>query len=219
MRSGVADLEPLDAARGLAVELATTRPSGGRAIGVLAAPAKPRPGAYLVATDRGHDPAYTISRAAGLRLAREAGAPVVLYDRSSESYWLEPYEPATASPSLPGRRQLLEPAALRRIGYGYLADQLDQARAMGLDARAALPRGAGPAAMARWCQQTGVTCVILPATLARPSLRDRLLRRTLADFQAKLAGVAIVLVDTTGAVRPIQAQPSGLRPTGVNAGV
>jgi hypothetical protein len=47
----------------------------------------------LVATDDGVDPAYAACRRAGLEVARRAGAAVVLYDRSSESYLVDPYEP------------------------------------------------------------------------------------------------------------------------------
>jgi len=107
---------------------------------------------YLVATDDGRDPAYAAARAAGLQLARATGSRVVPYDRSSESFWTDPYDPNFRSPSVGGRGQLLGPEALRPLGYGYLADQLEQARAMGLDAEAALAWGVGPAAMVRSCQ-------------------------------------------------------------------
>jgi hypothetical protein len=102
----------------------------------------------------------------------------------------------------PGR--LLGPAALRRLGYGYLAVQLEQARALGLDADAALAWGAGPAAIVSCCRRAGVTHVVLPAALARPSLWDRLLRRTLNDLRAKLAGTAIILVGSGGELRELQ---------------
>jgi hypothetical protein len=46
----------------------------------------------LLATDDGTDPAYAVCRRAGLDLARREGATVVLYDRSSESYLVDPYE-------------------------------------------------------------------------------------------------------------------------------
>jgi hypothetical protein len=44
----------------------------------------------LVATDDGADPAYAVCRRAGLEVARREGAAVVLYDRSSESYLVDP---------------------------------------------------------------------------------------------------------------------------------
>ena len=167
---------------------------------------------YLVATDDGHDSAYAATRAAGLQLAGATGSRVVLYDRSSESSWTHPYDPNICLSSVAGRGQLLGPQALRRLGYGYLADQLEQARAMGLDAEAALAWGAGPAAMARCCQQVGVTQVILPATVARPSLLDRLLRRRVADFRDRLAGVATVLVGPDEVLRELHALGNAIRP-------
>jgi hypothetical protein len=89
----------------------------------------------------GHDPAYTVIRAASLQPAGATGSRVVLYDRSSESWWTDPYDPNSRSPSVAGRGRLLGPQALRRLGDGDLADQLEQARAMGLDAEAALAWG------------------------------------------------------------------------------
>jgi hypothetical protein len=164
-----------------------------------------KPAVYLVATDGGDDPEYTAAVAAGLWLAREAGAPVVLYDRSTEPRWVASYEIVTGTASGPGACQPLEPARLRDHGHPGLAHQLEQAQGMGLDAHAVTASGTGPAAMAAACRRFGVTHVVLPAKLARPSLRDRLLRRTLADFQARLTGVQLIAVDRWCRARPVQA--------------
>jgi hypothetical protein len=169
-----------------------------------APPTSTGPPIYLAATDNGRDLAYATSRAAGLELAWATGARVVLYDRSSEFYRTDPYDPGGPDGLVPGPGRLLGLAALRRLGYGYFAVQLEQARELGLDADAALAWGAGPAAMASRCQQASVTHVILPATLARPSLWDRLLRRTLNDLRAKLAETAIILVGSGGELRELQ---------------
>jgi hypothetical protein len=45
----------------------------------------------LVATDRGKDPASAITLEAGLQPACEAAPGVVLYDRSAESSFAEPF--------------------------------------------------------------------------------------------------------------------------------
>jgi hypothetical protein len=111
-----------------------------RAIGDAVPVTRAGPAVYLVATDDGHDPVYVATRAASLQLAGATGSRVVLYDPSSESSWTHPYDPNICS-SGAGRGQLLGPQVLRRLGYGYLADQLEQARAMGLDAEAALAWG------------------------------------------------------------------------------
>jgi hypothetical protein len=159
---------------------------------------------YLVVTSGNDDPAARAALAAALRMAGEAGAAVVLYDRSAESAWIDPYDSPTRQPEPLGVEQL------RGYGRRRLADQLERVRASGLDAHATLPWGAGAAAVAKACQELGVTHVILPATLSRPSLRDRLLHRTLEDYQARLTGVRIAVVDEHGTLR---ATPRpGIRP-------
>jgi hypothetical protein len=215
MRAGVIDVESRDAPVEVMVGPVPVgrcdRPAIEDAVWAMRAV----PAVYLVATDDGHDPAYAATRAAGLQLAGATGSRVVLYDRSSESYWTYPYDPNICLSSVAGRGQLLGPQALRRLGYGYLADQLEQARAMGLDADAALAWGAGPAAMVRCCRRVGVTHVILPATVARPSLLDRLLRRRVADFRDRLAGVATVLVGPDEVLGELHALGNAIRPKAV----
>jgi hypothetical protein len=153
----------------------------------------------LVATDDGVDPAYAACRRAGLEVARREGAAVVLYDRSSESYLVDPYEsgPWTSQNHGPAGKTLLTPNELVRLGRRYLADQVAEGRALGLQVGAWLARGTGPAAMADACERLQVQRVILPAKMGRPSLRDRVLGRTLADFQARLPA-KITLVNDDG---------------------
>jgi hypothetical protein len=149
---------------------------------------------YLIATSSDQDRTDRAALAAALHLAGEAGAAVILYDRSAESGWTDPYESSTRLPELLNAKQL------RGYGRGRLADQLEAVAASGLHAHATLAWGTGPAAMATACQELGVTHVILPAALSRPSLRDRLFHCTLEDYQAALAGVRILLVDERGAL-------------------
>jgi hypothetical protein len=72
--------------------------------------------------------------------------------------------------------------------------------------------------MARCCQQVGVTHVILPATLARPSLLDRLVRRRVADVRDRLARVATVLVGPDEVLRDLQALGNAIGPKTVGVG-
>jgi hypothetical protein len=88
---------------------------------------------------------------------------------------------------------------LFRLGRRYLAEQVTEGRSLGLQVGAWLARGTGPAALAAACQRLQADRVILSDQLARPSLRDRVLGRTLAAFQARLAA-KITLVDNHGAV-------------------
>jgi hypothetical protein len=173
-------------------------------IGPLAdarAPALPATGqVYLVATGDGHDPAFEASLARGLELAVQAGARVVLYDHASESPFVDPFE-ATGRIAGYERDCLLEPGQLREHGYGHLADQLLAARRLGLNAGAWLVFGIGAKPLARCCHQLGVTRVVLPASVARPSLRERLFGHTLAAFTAHLPQVEFVLVPASGRAR------------------
>jgi hypothetical protein len=155
----------------------------------------------LVATDDGTDPAYAVCRRAGLDLARREGATVILYDRSSESYLVDPYEsgPWTSQNHGPAGDRPLDLPELLRLGRRYLADQVTEGRALGLQVGAWLARGTGPPAMAAACQRLGVDRVVLPDKVANPSLRDRVLGRTLAAFQARLSA-KITLVDDQGAL-------------------
>jgi hypothetical protein len=155
----------------------------------------------LVATDDGTDPAYAVCRRAGLEVARREGAAVVLYDRSSESYLVDPYEsgPWTSQNHGPAGDRPLDLPELVRLGRRYLADQVSEGRALGLQVGAWLARGTGPAALAAACERLQVDRVVLPDQLARPSLRDRVLGRTLAGFQDRLAA-KITLVDDQGAL-------------------
>lgn len=168
-----AELGPLGALRGPAVT--TTIP------------------VYPVASGDGHDPDFAASLARGLELAWQAGARVILYDHATESAFVDPFE-ATGRIAGYERDCLLEPEQLREHGYHHLAERLVAARRLGLDAGAWVVFGIGAPAMARCCSKLGVTRVVLPAKPARPSLRERLFRHTLAAFTARLPEVEFVLV-------------------------
>jgi hypothetical protein len=87
-----------------------------------------------------------------------------------------------------------------------------------LEGRLAHPPVAASFDLVRCCQQVGVTQVILPATVARPSLLDRLLRRRVADFRDRLAGVATVLVGPDEVLREPHALGNAIRPKTVGVG-
>ena len=154
---------------------------------------------YLVATGGRHDQAFAASLARGLELAWQAGARVVLYDHATESAFIDPFE-ATGRIAGYQRDCLLEPEQLREHGYGHLAEQLVAARRLGLDAGAWVVFGIGAPALARCCKRFGVTRVVLPAKAARPSLRERLFRHTLAAFTARLPQVEFVLVPASDGI-------------------
>ncbi len=159
----------------------------------------PRSTMLLVATDDGVDPAYAACRRAGFELAQREGVAVVLYDRSSESYLVDPYPYGSWTSEHLGSagERLRDINELILLGRRYLADQVAEGRALGLQVGAWLARGTGPAAMATACERLQVRQAIVPDKIARPSLKDRVLGRTLAAFQARVPA-KITLADGDG---------------------
>lgn len=154
----------------------------------------------LVATDDGRDAAYARMRAPAIRWAADAGARVVLYDRSAESYFVDPYPsgPWTADvESGPQRRSVLEPRDLELLGRHYLAEQVTEARATGADVAAWLPSTPGPKGMAEAVDACEADTIILPSSIERPSLVDRVSGNTL-DRIRKALTVSIAIGDQDG---------------------
>ena len=155
---------------------------------------------YLIATDNGEDDAYRVSREAGLRLAKEDGAAVVLYDRSSESYLTDPYPvgPWSDEDDAVSADSKLDPQTLESLGRGYLAAQLEEARAAGVDAEAYLGQGSGADALQRAIERYRPSLVVLPDDVEDASLMDRLGGNTFEDFkQAVEADIRLVGKDGT----------------------
>jgi hypothetical protein len=152
--------------------------------------------AYLVVTDDGRAGPYERNRHAAIEMARDDGARVILYDRSTESYLVDPYpEVGWAGAGWPSKEALLGPAELIELGRRYLADQVEDARRSGVEASALLARGLGADALTDACERYGVTKVFLPAELARPGLLDRVRGNTLDEVRPKLGAVEVFLVD------------------------
>lgn len=154
---------------------------------------------YLVETDDGSDELITTTREAGLALAEQDGAEVVLYDRSTESYLTDPYpagpwsdEDDAVSPSTELDRQTLE-----SLGRHYLTEQLDAAEERGLRVRVHLAQGAGAEALAEAIERYGVDLVVLPASVDSPSVVDRVRGSSLSALRKKV-DVPIRLVDDSG---------------------
>jgi hypothetical protein len=149
----------------------------------------------LVATDDGRDPTVPVARDAALRWAGEHGARVVLHDRAAESYFTDPYPSGTWTADVEGgptREQLLGPDDLEMLGRRYLAEQVAAARRSGVDAHGWLPPRPGVAGMAEAIERFAVTMVVLPASMAQPSLLDRVRGNTAERFRDALGAVVIV---------------------------
>jgi hypothetical protein len=154
----------------------------------------------LLATDDGRNPAYGDMREPVLRWAASQEARVVLYDRSAESYFVDPYPsgPWTADvEGGPDRRAVLDPQQLEMLGRHYLAEQVRSARGAGVKAGGWLPSRPGSRGMADAVSAVGADLVILPASVSRPSLFDRVRGNTLAGFREALS-VPVVVADRSG---------------------
>jgi len=150
----------------------------------------------LAATDDGLDPAYQATRQAAFAVAARDGARVVLFDRSPELYLVDPYERAGGNGGRP-RSALLNQRTASRIGRPYLAEQLAEARQLGLEGAAWVAAGHGPAALAAACDVLEVERVVLPAVVATPPLIDRVRGHTLAAFRRRVPA-RITLADLDG---------------------
>jgi hypothetical protein len=155
----------------------------------------------LAATDDGLDPAYQATRRAGFAVAARDGARVVLFDRSPELYLVDPYERGRGNGRRP-RSALLNQRTASRIGRPYLAEQLEEARRLGLDGAAWVAVGHGPEALAAACEVLDAERVVLPASLAAPPLIDRVRGHTLAAFRRRVPA-RISLADPDGSLAEV----------------
>jgi hypothetical protein len=160
------------------------------------------PAAVVVAvTDDGLDPAYQATRQGAYAVAAREGARVVLFDRSPELYLVDPYERVRGNGGRP-RSSLLNQRTASRLGRPYLAEQLDEARQLGLDGAAWVARGHGPDALAAACEVLDAERVVLPASLATPPLIDRVRGHTLAAFRRRVPA-RITLADLDGTLAEV----------------
>ncbi len=152
--------------------------------------------AILVATDDVSDGPSRGARMGAVGVAAAVGAQLVLYDRSAESYFVDPYP----FPETPEGDRPLEEQELRSLGREYLAEQVREARGAGVEARAWLPRRPGPKGMAEFLTRYPVGAVVLPDTMANPSLLDRV-RRDVLERWVDVVRVPILLATSRGALR------------------
>lgn len=155
---------------------------------------------FLVATDDGSDQAYTATREAGFGLASNAGAGVILYDRTSESKMTNPYPagPWSDEDDAVSPDSQLEPETLREMGRGYLADQVEAGRQKGLDVRAHLAVNTGAEALADAVERYQPATVVFPEEVRDDGgLVDKVQHNTVADLLADTSA-EVVLIDAQG---------------------
>jgi len=94
-------------------------------------------------TDDGRDDAYRQGRAAPIALCAAHKAKLILVDRATESWWIDPYGsgPVTADTDLysHGERPL-DRGEVAALGHGDLVQQMDEAAAAGVEVEVWLGR-------------------------------------------------------------------------------
>lgn len=155
---------------------------------------------YLVATDDGSDPAYTVTREAGFDLATKEDAGVILYDRTSESKLTNPYPsgPWSDEDDALSPDNELDPETLREMGRGYLADQVEQGRERGLQVWAHLAVDTGAEALSDAVERYQPTTVVFPESIEDDGgLLEKATHDTVADLLADTTA-RVVLIDEDG---------------------
>lgn len=157
---------------------------------------------YLVATDDGSDARYGAVRDAGIAAARDDGASVILYDRTTESYLTNPYPsgPWSNEDDALSPAWQLTPGRLDAMGRGYLARQLRAATEAGVRATAHLAVDTGATAMRDAISRYIPDAVFLPAHIAQPSLIDRVRGNTLRSLMSTI-DAPVRLVDRDGSTQ------------------
>lgn len=155
---------------------------------------------YLVATDDGSDPAYTVTREAGFDRAAKQDAGVILYDRTSESKLTNPYPsgPWSDEDDALSPEDELGPETLREMGRAYLADQMVHGRERGLAVRAHLAVDTGAEALSDAVERYRPTTVVFPESIeSEGGLLDKVGHGTVADLLADTSA-EVVLIDADG---------------------
>lgn len=142
----------------------------------------------LVATDDDRTGWSAETRRGGIALARALDADLLLYDRSAESYLVDPFP----YPEVIDGERALDRDDVIALGRMYLARQMDEAERAGVRTRAWLPRRPGPKGMSDLVEHGRVEVVVLPDGVTRPSLIDRIRGEVLSRWKEALAATILV---------------------------
>lgn len=158
-------------------------------------------GARTVAapTDDGSDGAYRQGRAVAIALCAALKARLVLVDRATESWWIDPYGsgPVTADTDdlySHGERPLGR-AELEALGRHYLVEQLDEAASVGVEVEVWLGRDPRFRTLREALERTPVDVVFAVDWLEHPDRAEqRQLRSDFVDRLREAAGARTVVV-------------------------
>jgi hypothetical protein len=125
----------------------------------------------MIVTDDGQNHHLAELRQAGTQFAGGKSASVLLYDLSAASYLVSPYPSAEYEQEF---NRAIDQKELGIIGRHYLTRQLEDLQAQGLSGGAVLPNGHGFAQLAKRAERENVDLIMIPGSLVRPGLFDRI---------------------------------------------
>ncbi len=127
-------------------------------------------------------------------IARAEQRPLVIVDRSAESIFGTPYNDLRGDDDYrPRPDQLFGAATAVREGRARTARAITAAKALGVDAGAWFPTRSGSDGLADAVRRFDGGLIVLPETVRRPSVAERVRGMTLATLQR--IGVPIVIAD------------------------
>ena len=153
------------------------------------------------------DAALDHVRDVAVRLARDHGAKVILYDRDSASAFSDPMPNQWGSQAEGAQfNDPLSDQELVKLGREPFAGKVAQARQAGADAWGWLASDHGTDAAVAYARDHGADLLLLPADLDRPGLTERLKGETVQaaveEATETAGGLTVLLVDPDGATRP-----------------
>lgn len=158
-----------------------------------------RGGTILVETDARCAVDFEAVRRAAIAIATASGAEIVLFDRSTESLFTDPYPagPWTADVDGPRGDRALEAHELGPLGREALRRQVERIGSDGVTVRAWLARGSHARAMAAAAHRLSPD-VVLVKTDSRGSLLSRV--RPARQDREQIGGAPVLTIDDSGAM-------------------
>ena len=160
----------------------------------------------IAPTDEGRDDAYRQGRAAAVALCAALKAKLILVDRATESWWIDPYGSGSVTADTDlyshGERPL-DRAEVAALGHGAVVEQMDEAAAAGVEVAAYLGRRPGFRDLRETLERIPVDVVVAVDWLEHPDLGDRFHLRS--GFLDRLREVAssrtVVVLSVDGTLR------------------
>jgi len=153
-------------------------------------PSEAPDGAVVVPVGRGDDGALALALAIALREERQ----VVLVDRGAEGWLGTPYGDLRGDDDYrPDSERLFGVGLARREGRADIAIGLEAAEVLGLKAGGWFPTSAGGSGLAEAVRRFGGALLVVPASVRRPGLAERL--RGMSTERLAGLGVGLVIAD------------------------